>query len=213
MRVRRKCVLKLVNPVICKPWYLLWSSYLRHQFLSARSSSSSALDHWIWPACLFPILSEGTRVFESHIKSGSGSHVKHWCLDCSSPMKGSEASSFTHILSSFCLVPVSLHLPCWHRTITSQRYFLNVSSWGQAIPCWGPAARVRGRDPHDHPCRATTQGNGWLLSKAWRMQVSIMAGEEDSGKNSPNDDSRLNFYHCQKKEPVLSVLIWSENQW
>ena len=98
-------------------------------------------------------------------------------------MKGSEASSLTLILSSLCLLPVSLHLPRWHRTITSQRYFLNVSSGAERFPVGAPAARVRGRDPRDRPCRAATQENGWLLSKAGRMQVSIMAAEEeDSGK-------------------------------
>ncbi|KAK2906429.1 hypothetical protein Q8A73_010372 [Channa argus] len=44
---------------------------------------------------------------------------------------------------------------------------------GQVIPCWALAARVRGRDPHDRSCRATTQESDWLLSKVLRMQVSI----------------------------------------
>lgn len=98
-------------------------------------------------------------------------------------MKGSEAFALTLILSSFCLVPVSLHPPCWLRTITSQRYFLNVSSGAKRFPVGPPVAKVQGWDPRDRPCRARTQENGWLLSKAWRMQVSITAAEEDSGKN------------------------------
>ncbi|KAK5861605.1 hypothetical protein PBY51_022988 [Eleginops maclovinus] len=56
---------------------------------------------------------------------------------------------------------------------------------GLAFPCWAPAAKVPGRDPRDRPCRAATQEKDWLLSKAWRMQVSIIAGTEDSGKKLP----------------------------
>ncbi|TNN56341.1 hypothetical protein EYF80_033452 [Liparis tanakae] len=51
-----------------------------------------------------------------------------------SPMKDSEALSLTLILSSLCPFLVSSHLTRWHRTITSQRYFLNVSSGGEGFP-------------------------------------------------------------------------------
>lgn len=68
----------------------------------------------------------------------------------------------------------------------------------RAIPLRASEAGAWGWDPHDRPCRATTQEKGWLLTKAWRMQVSIMAGEEESGKKWPEDDTRLNIY------PVLS---------
>lgn len=61
------------------------------------------------------------------------------------------------------------------------------------IPHYASAVRVRGCEPRDQPCRAATQENGWPLPKAWRMQVSIMAGGDDSEKK--NDDNRgLNIY-------------------
>lgn len=124
---------------------------------------------------LFPILTGGTRVFQSHIKSGSGSHVKHWCLDCSSPMKGSEASSVTHILSSLCLVPVSLQLPCWHRTITSQRYFLNVSSGAKRFPvgaqqpgCEGGTPVIAHAEPqHKRATGSSPRAGGCRCQSQW----------------------------------------------
>ncbi|KAM7380964.1 hypothetical protein PAMP_004228 [Pampus punctatissimus] len=125
-------------------------------------------------------------------------------------MKGSEASSLMLILSSFCPVPVSLHLPRWHRTITSQRYFLNVSSGAERFPAGALAARVRGRDPRDRPCRAATQENssprpGGCRCQSWQ--------DKTREKSDPDEDSRLNIYcvfrqfdtERDKHEPMMDL--------
>lgn len=149
-----------------------------------RSSSSRVVDHWMWP----PPPPEHHPASLSHPEECFAlrvSPVKRWCLDVSSAMKGSEASSLALVLSTLCLLAVSLHLPRWLGTITGQRHFLNVLSGAErstpSPPSGGPlAARVRGRDPRDRPCGAATQEDGWLISKARRMQVSIMTEAEYS---------------------------------
>ncbi len=109
-------------------------------------------------------------------------------------MKGSEASSLTLILSSLCLVPVFLHLPRWHRTITSQCYFLNVSSGAKRFPVGPRQPGSEGGTPvidHAEQQHKRTAGcaprPGGCRCQSWQERRTV-------GKNDPDDDSRLNIY-------------------
>lgn len=177
----------------CKPWYELLSSDLWHQVVSARSSSSSALDHWMWPPHL-PL--KHKPAFLSHPKGGnksfSKSYQKRLNLSCEALMSRQLLSHERLgglVPRAHPLLPLSCPCVPPSSPLAQDNYqpalLPKCVVGGRAIPCRAPAARVRGRDPRDRPCRAATQENGWLLSEAWRMQVSIMAGEEDSWKKWP----------------------------
>lgn len=148
---------------------LLWIS---ESVLATSASNTKQLSHpnvtkrWGWQQLLNVILK---------------STLQQWCLDTSFPMKDLEASSLTLILSSLCLGPVFLCLPCWHRTITSQHYFLNVSSGASDSPSGsssqgprvGPpwsamqthSTSVAGCFPSHDGCRCQSQSEGGQWEK------------------------------------------------
>lgn len=180
-----------VGITTCRAWQRLLSLDVWHQVVSARSSSSSVLDHWIWPPHL-PL--KNKPAFLSHPKGGNKSfwksYKKRLTLSCEALMSRRLLSHerlrglvpHTHPLlplSCPCATPSSpLAQDNYQPTLLPKRVI-----GARAIPRWALAARVRGRDPRDRPCRAATQENDWLLSKAWQMQVSIMEGK-DSGKKT-----------------------------
>ena len=103
-------------------------------------------------------------------------------------MKGSEASSLALILSSLCLVPVSLRLPRWLGTITSQRYFLNVSSGAERFPVGGPGSQ----GPRAGPPWST------MRSRDTRERLAALQGRADAGVN-----------HCSQVTLTVSwMFIW-----
>lgn len=150
------------------------------------------------------------------------STLKQWCLDTSFPMKDLEASSLTLILSSLCLGPVFLCLPCWHRTITSQHYFLNVSSGASDSPSGsssqgprvGPpwsamqthSTSVAGCFPSHDGCRCQSQSEGgqwgkilgWIFIWEDHEQQScynyiLCSGDENEMKNPTIKGSIIYF--------------------
>jgi len=199
-----------MGAVTCKPGTDCCHQ-IRHQVVSARSSSGSlSLTSPPPPETQthlpFPSWTGETRVFQSHNKRGSISPVMHWCLDGYSPMKGSEALSLTLILSSLCPVLVSSHLTRWHRTITSQRYFLNVSSGGEGFPVGPRQPESEGGTPvidhaepqHKRMAGCSPRPDG-CRCQSWHERRTV-------GKNEPDDDSGLNIYLARSWTAVMILL-------